>query len=79
MRNKINPNAVCSSKNYVKSKKVHREYIRRFHRENTLEIEKITESIVVSKKYYVSCFGRLVEISEQEARKVRKSIKVIIK
>lgn len=77
MRKRINPNALCSSYNYECSRRIHREYIRRFHSENILEIESITESIKIEEKYFVSCFGKLVEVTKVEATKVEQSIKII--
>lgn len=77
MRKRINLNAVCSSENYELSRKLHREYIKKSHSKNILEVKRITESIVIRKKCFVLCFGKLIEITEAEAARVEQSIKVI--
>lgn len=79
MRRKFNPAQVCSSENYEESKQAHREFIRRFHSENIEEIQHISESIVISQKCYVKCFGRLIEITEIEATRIEETIKIIRK
>lgn len=42
---------------------------------------KIEQTIikVTKKHYFVSCFGKLVEITEEEAIKIESSIKIIIR
>lgn len=77
MRKRVNLNAVCSSENYELSRRLHQEYIKRLHSENILEVKRITESIAIRKKCFVSCFGKLIEITEIEATRIEQSIKVI--
>lgn len=77
-RKHFNPNRICSSENYRASRKAHQDFIRRQHEENIVEIQEISECISIRKKCYVSCFGKLVEITEVEAAKVS-TIKIIKK
>lgn len=79
MRKRFNPNRICSSENYAESQKVHREFINRFHCENSVEIQKVIESVSIKKHFYVSCFGKLIEITEVEAIRIKRSVTVIIK
>ena len=79
MRKRFNSNRICSSENYEASQRVHREYITRFHDENSVEIKRVTESVKVKQHCYVSCFGKLIEITEVEALRVEQSVKVIRK
>ncbi len=78
-RKRINLNAVCSSENYKSSKKLHNDYVRDWHNQHTEEIEIITRSIVIKRRYFVSVFGELVEVTETEARMLEKSVKIIVK
>lgn len=78
MRKKFKSERVCSSENYTQSRRIHAEYLIRLHDQNSIEIQKITESISV-KHYFVSCFGKLVEITRAEAIKIEQSVKIIRK
>lgn len=78
-RKRINLNAVCSSENYKSSKKLHNDYVKEWHNQHIEEIKVITENIVARKRYFVSVFGELVEITETEAYRIEKSVKVIVK
>lgn len=73
MRQRINRQRFCSSDNYEVSRKIHIEYIREFHKEHIVEIEKY-----ILKRYYVSVFGKLVEISETEALRIKDSVRIVI-
>lgn len=75
MRKRINRNSLCSSENYEVSRKIHIEYVREFHEEHIVEIEKY---ILEEKRYYVSVFGKLVEISETEALRIKDSVRIVI-
>lgn len=79
MRKRFNSNRICSSENYEASQRVHREYIARFHDENLVEIKRVTESVEVKQHCYVSCFGKLIEITEIDAVRIEQSVKVIRK
>lgn len=78
-RKRFSLNRVCSSDQYMKSRNIHRDFVRNYHEEHTLEIKSVTESISIKKKCYVSCFGELVEITEAEATRIEQYIKVIRK
>lgn len=79
MRKRFNPNRICSSENYEASQKTHRDFINRFHEENLVEIQRVTECISVKQHFYVNCFGKLIEITEVEALRIKQSVTVIIK
>lgn len=70
---------ICSSENYEASRKAYREYINKCHEENIAEIQEITERISITKRCYVSCFGKLIEITKIEALRIEKSVKIIRK
>lgn len=53
--------------NYKIHKKVHNEFIQQEHEKNRVQVEQISESIHV-KKPFVKCFGKLIEITEIEAK-----------
>lgn len=78
MRKRFKSERLCSSDNYKSSKKAHIEFIHRWHNDNTIEIARIT-SIVPVERVYVKCFGRLIEITPEEALKINSSIEIIIK
>lgn len=67
MRKRFKPDRICSSDNYLLSRQIYRNYIRRWHAEHSDEILVITQSISIRQKYYVKCFGKLIEISEDDA------------
>lgn len=79
MRKRFNSNRICSSENYEVSQRVHRDYITRFHDENSVEIKRVTESVEVKQRCYVSCFGKLIELTEIDAVRIEQSVKVIRK
>ena len=76
MRQRINRQRLCSSENYEVSRKLHIEQVREFHEEHIVEIEKYT--LEEKKRYYVSIFGNLVEISETEALRIKDSVRIVI-
>lgn len=79
IRKHFNPNRICSSENYETSRKVRQDFIRRQHEQNIVEVREVTESITIKQHYYASCFGKLIEITEIEALRIEKSVKVIRK
>nr|DAJ81329.1 MAG TPA: hypothetical protein [Caudoviricetes sp.] len=79
MRKRFNSNRICSSENYEASQRAHREFINRFHEENLVEIQRVTECISVKQHFYVNCFGKLIEITEVEALRIEQSVKIIRK
>lgn len=78
MRKRFKSERLCSSDNYKSSKRAHIEFIHRWHDENIVEITRIT-SIIPVERVYVKCFGRLIEITPEEALKMNGSIEIIIK
>lgn len=78
-RKRFNPNRLCSSENYGISCKIHREFIQRFHNEHIAEIHEISTQIKVHKKYFVQCFGKLIEVSEVEVKELEQFAKIIVK
>lgn len=43
------------------------------------EVIKTEQSVSIQKKYYVMCFGKLIEVSRTEAIRVENHLKVIVK
>ena len=76
-RYRVNPNAVCSSKDYKKSKKLHIKFLRENHKIFLEMVDK--EEIVIKKKAYIKCFGRLVPVSPEEVIKLKETIQIIWK
>lgn len=67
-RKRINLNAICSSNNYKRSRKLHEQYV-----------HKITIKAEIKHQYYIKVFGKLMQITEIEAKRISSSIEVIIK
>lgn len=67
MRKRFNRACICSSENYEKSKKAHREFLFEKHNKNITEITEIVTTFKITKRYYVKCFGKLIEVTEREA------------
>ena len=76
-RNKINPNAVCSSKNYKQSKKLHMDMLKRNH-EVFMEMV-IKEEIVIKRQAYIKVFGNLITITSDEVARFEKEMTIIWK
>ncbi len=68
MRPRIKTNKICSSKNYKESKKVYARALERWHEEHKEEIEVISASISVKRTKYISVFGKLIPVSEEELK-----------
>lgn len=79
MKKRFSPNRICSSDNYLLSKQIHRNYIRRWHAEHSDEILVITQSISIHQRCYVKCFEKLVEISEDDAIRLETCMTIIRK
>lgn len=74
MRKRVNPNAVCSSKNYALSKRLHREYLERTHDDRMMSISMMSFSIenpTVTHwtRAYLLVFGKKVYLSREEVQK----------
>lgn len=70
---------ICSSENCIPSRQIHRRYIREWHADHSEEIRMISEGTVVRQRYYVMCFGNLVEITGTEAIRMQSCMAVIRK
>ncbi len=79
MRRRFKQCRICSSESYILSRQIHRRYIREWHANHSEEIRIISERIVVKQRYYVMCFGNLVEITETEAIRMQSCMTIIRK
>lgn len=76
-RCKVNPNAVCSSKNYKQSKKLHMDMLKRNHK---VFMEMTTKKeIVIKKQAYIKVFGNLIAITPMEVTRLEKEVTIIWK
>lgn len=76
-RYRVNSNAICSSKNYKQSKKLHMDMLKRNH-EVFMEMV-IKREIVVKKRAYIRVFGNLMAITPSEAARFEKEMTIIWK
>ena len=76
-RRRVNPNAICSSKNYKQSKKLHMDMLKRNH-EVFMEMV-IKEEIVIRKQAYIKVFGNLIAITPSEVARFEKEMTIIWK
>lgn len=76
-RYRINPNAVCSSKNYKQSKRLHMDMLKRNHKVFMEMVLK--EEIVVKRQAYVKVLGNLVAITPSEVTRFEKEMTIIWK
>ena len=76
MRQRFKTSRICSSDNYILSKRVHIRSIIDFHNNNKTLIATIIEKRV-HKIPYVKVFGKLVQISIEEATQIDTTITVI--
>ena len=76
MRQRFKTSRICSSDNYILSKRVHVRSIIDFHNNNKALVETIIEKRV-HKIPYVKVFGKLVQISIEEATQIDTTITVI--
>lgn len=66
MRKRFKAARIASSDNYELSRRIHSQYLKRWHNAN---IEVITEtSLVIKEQKYTRVFGELIPISEEELR-----------
>lgn len=66
MRKRFNRKAVCSSSNYETSRRSHLELLRENHENNHGVFSMISYEVKVTKHAYISCFGKLIPISDDE-------------
>lgn len=76
MRQRFKTSRICSSDNYILSKRVHIRSIIDFHNNNKALVETIIEKRTC-KIPYVKVFGKLVQISIEEATQIDTTITVI--
>ena len=76
-RYRVNPNAICSSKNYKQSKKLHMNMLKRNH-EVFMEMV-IKEKIVIKRQAYIKVFGNLIAITSGEVARFEKGMTIIWK
>lgn len=67
MRQRFNPNAICSSSNYRASKRVHKQYLKDTHNKRMQAISLINFSTPVgsAKHYgrpYINSWGRRIDV-----------------
>ena len=74
-RPRFNEARIASSDHYEWSLRYHRKWLLLEHLKN---VEILSETTVtVRKKAYVKCFGKLVSITDEQARKFSKDIEII--
>lgn len=76
MRPRININMVCSSSNYELTRQIHIYHLNKEHNNRMKEIAKITTTIKIP---YVKVFGKLIQITKEEANKLNKDVVIIWK
>lgn len=76
MRHRFKTSRLCSSDNYIMSKRSHIRNIIDFHNNNIAFIAEIMEKRA-HKIPYVKIFGKLVQISLEEATQINTTITVI--
>ena len=74
-RHRVNLNAICSSKNYKQSKKLHMNMLKRNH-EVFMEMV-IKEEIVIKRQAYIKVFGNLIAITPSEVARFGKEVSII--
>ena len=70
---------ICSGTNYEMSRELGKKYLEEKHESHIEEIQIISSRITIKKAAYVSCFGRLIPISYEEAEALSVSVKIIWK
>lgn len=76
-RHRVNPNALCSSKNYEQSKKLHMDMLKRNHEAFQ---EMVTKGeITIKKQAYVRVFGNLMAIAPSEVTRLERDMTIIWK
>lgn len=75
VRKRFNRNIIASSDSY--KKRSHDNFIKEQHEKNKDMIAEISVNIKVAPKYYIKCFGKLIQITKEEAMST--SIEVVIR
>ena len=76
-RYRVNSNAICSSKNYKQSKKLHMDMLKRNHKVFMEMVMK--EEIVIKKQAYIKVFDKLIAITPSEVTRFEKEMTIIWK
>lgn len=76
-RYRVNPNTICSSKNYKQSKKLHMNMLKRNH-EVFMEMV-VKGEIVIKRQAYIKVFGNLIAITTGEVARFEKEMTIIWK
>ena len=76
-RYRVNPNAICSSKHYKQSKKLHMDILKRNH-EVFMEMV-IKKETIIKKQAYIKVFGNLIAITPEEVTRFEKEMTIIWK
>ena len=76
-RYRVNSNAICSSKNYKQSKKLHMNMLKRNH-EIFMEMV-VKEEIVIKRQAYIKVFGNLIAITPGEIARFEMEMTIIWK
>lgn len=76
-RYRVNSNAICSSRNYRQSKKLHMDMLKRNHE---VFMEMVTkEEIIIRRQAYIKVFGNLIAITPGEVARFEKEVTIIWK
>lgn len=76
-RYRVNPNAICSSKDYKQSKRLHMNMLKENHKAFMEMV--LREEIVIKRQAYVKVFGNLMAITSSEAARFEKEMTIIWK
>lgn len=76
MRKRFKTSRLCSSDNYIVSKRIHRQDIINSHNNNKSIIATMVAN-KIDKTPYVRIFGELMKISMEEATRVNTAVTVI--
>lgn len=68
MRKRFKAARIASSDNYELFRRIHSQYLKRWHNANIEVITEITTSLVIKEQKYIRVFGELIPISEEELR-----------
>lgn len=69
--------SACGSSRGGYVQRAHQRYIKEEHLKN--EVTLVNIEIHIPKKYFVKCFGKLIEVTEREAAILKRTTNIIIK
>ena len=76
MRKRFKTSRLCSSENYIISKRMYKAFLIEEHNKNALVLEHIITKNS-TKKAFVRCFGELMPITLEEAERIGTSVTII--